>query len=707
MAKIHVLIFGGRVRCRRWTTAACLVLAALLAMSAMGNAAPANVPVERRNPEVIPGRYIVTFKPGGVAAGALTRRLSRVGGFAPSQTYEHAVRGFAARLSPRQVNDLRVAPEIASIVPDRVVRAADAVAPGDTVPTGVRRIGPRASVDAAGGSSANVAVLDSGTDLDHPDLNARHGINCVGSDPAEDDNGHGTHVAGTIGALNNGAGVTGVAPGTAVYAVKVLDTAGAGSVSQEICGLDWVTSTRSDDDPANDIAVANMSLGGTGSPVSTCSLTTDPEHLAVCRATAAGVVVVAAAGNDGWDFDHATYPDTPAAFPEVLTVTAMADTDGLPGGVGASRCVSTQADDSYLARSSFAETSAGANHVIAAPGFCIQSTTIDGGYATRTGTSMAAPHVAGAVALCIDQAGVAGRCADVSPRNVIDNLRRHGFDRRAVAQDSGFTGDPFSPLSGKYFGFLVAPPHVDVVRPEATAFSPGEYARVSPATPVEVTFSEAMDTAATEQAFSLRSTSTGVTVAGTFSWSDRTLLFTPTVTLPTQHDYEIEIGEAAADLEGNRPGGTAWSRFSTWQLQSSPPTSVTRQIGTALRGDASSLRAVDSSTYRLASTTTATKRTQWSGLVDVQGLPTKVTAVTRYSRRCMQKLSIFDHAAQRWTPLDAREVGTTQASVAAPLGGLGGEYADANRRVRVRVQCATTAGTFTSYANMLRIRFAV
>ena len=109
--------------------------------------------------------------------------------------------------------------------------------------------------------------------------------------------------------------MVGVAPGTKVYAAKVLAGDGSGTTSQVICGIDWVTSTRTDSDPSNDIAVANMSLGGSGPPVGSCATTTDPQHRALCASTAAGVSYVVAVGNDGWDFDYAAEPDTPAASP--------------------------------------------------------------------------------------------------------------------------------------------------------------------------------------------------------------------------------------------------------------------------------------------------------------------------------------------------------------------------------------------------------
>src|SRR5262245_41657911 len=168
------------------------------------------------------GKYIVTYRPAAVPAARVTAETDareRDLGFDADQRFRRAVRGFAARLSGADVRTLRSDPEVALVSPDRPVHALGTVpvAAGELVPTGVRRIGAATAAEARAASSAAVAVIDTGVDLDHPDLNVENATNCVGPGPADDDNGHGTHVAGTIAARNTGAGVIGVAPGTKVY----------------------------------------------------------------------------------------------------------------------------------------------------------------------------------------------------------------------------------------------------------------------------------------------------------------------------------------------------------------------------------------------------------------------------------------------------------------------------------------------------------
>jgi subtilisin len=418
------------------------VLAALAILPGQAMAA------QGRTAATVDGSYVVVYGGSAGDPSTETSQRERAHGFKAKLRYRHAVEGFAARLTPAQVRRLQADPEVAAVVPDRRVHASETLVPGDSAPLGVRRIGAATTTTTRGAANVNVAVIDSGVDLAHPDLHVVSGVNCVTPGAAaQDDNGHGTHVAGSIAARNNGRGVVGVAAGTRVYSVKVLDATGGGTMSQVICGIDWVTSTRTDSDPANDVRVANMSLGGVGSPVRTCADTTDPEHRAICRSTAGGVVYAVAAGNSGWDFDYAPAPDTPAAYPEVVTVSAIGDSDGRSGASGpAPSCRSGEADDRYASVSNFAATAAGRQHTLAAPGVCINSTARGGGYATMSGTSMATPHVAGALALCISDGSCTGIAASNSP----------AFVQKLVSTTAsyGFAGDPSRPVSGRYYGYL-------------------------------------------------------------------------------------------------------------------------------------------------------------------------------------------------------------------------------------------------------------
>jgi subtilisin len=422
-----------------------LVSAALLLGAASAAAATAGEPRS--------ASYIVVLRDSVRSADAETARLERVHGFRSEQVYEHALKGFAARLGERQLDQVRADPDVAFVSPDRAVQIATRVPllSGDAAPTGVRRIGAASAADAHQASTAAVAVIDTGIDLTHPDLNAVSGKNCTSkrkTATAQDDNGHGTHVAGTIAAENDGGGVVGVAPGTRLYAVKVLNASGQGTWSQVICGIDWVTQKTN----SLNIKVANMSLAGFGLADGLCgNLIGDALNRAICRSTAAGVTYAVAAGNSGQEFSTTV----PAAYPEVLTVTAMSDSDGSAGALGGNpTCRTGETDDSYASFSNFADpTDAGGQaHMIAAPGMCIASTWLGGGYRTASGTSMATPHVTGTVALCIGSGGVPGPCAGLAPSDVISRIRS---DAAASAPTlGGFLGDPDTPVSDRYFGPL-------------------------------------------------------------------------------------------------------------------------------------------------------------------------------------------------------------------------------------------------------------
>jgi subtilisin len=380
-----------------------------------------------------------------------TEALETQYGFTVSFVYTKALKGFAASLTTSQLGGLAADPAVDYVNPDMTFSAAGLtpIATGETVPVGVRRIGAATTSQTHAASGVNVAVLDTGIDLANSDLNAISGTNCIKAGrSAQDDNGHGTNVAGIIAAKNQGAGILGVAPGTTLYAVKVLGSTGSGTLSQILCGINWVTANAT----ALDIRVVNMSLTGAGQNDNNCGNSNkDAEHQAICTSTRAGITYVVAAGNSGAGF--ANY--IPAAYPEVLTATAMTDSDGIPGGSGpAPSCASGEKDDSYATYSNYGVSSTDQAHVIAAPGTCVTSDRLGGGFSTYVGTSQAAPHVAGAVALCLADGTVPGPCSGLTPAQIIARVRS---DAAASATSSnGFAGDPFHPIAGRYYGNLVS-----------------------------------------------------------------------------------------------------------------------------------------------------------------------------------------------------------------------------------------------------------
>jgi subtilisin len=436
--------------------AVAVLVVLLSSMTAL--AGPALAAERNGDDYVVPGSYIVVLDDSVQSVSRQLAEHERRNGFQARRVYRTALKGYSAKLTRAQVADLRRDPQVASVEPNRIVHAADTLASGESVPSGIARIGAAfaSTATANPASSAAVAVIDTGIDLDHPDLNvassAGHsGHNCVSPGAApNDDNGHGTHVSGTIGATNGGSGVVGVAPGTEVVPVKVLDSNGDGSWEQVICGINWVAANAA----AYGIAVANMSLGGLGTSAdnSACGPpgATTALHQAICNATGAGVRFAVAAGNDAWEFPHPTLPDVPAAYDEVVTVTAYGDSDGLAGGTAAApSCRNGEADDRYASFSNWSDNATDNAHTIAAPGVCIRSTWLGGGYDTISGTSMATPHVAGATALCVGTAAGPGPCAgDTSAASLVTKLRsKNVLD--------GFTGDPFSSIAGRFYGRTV------------------------------------------------------------------------------------------------------------------------------------------------------------------------------------------------------------------------------------------------------------
>jgi subtilisin family serine protease len=312
--------------------------------------------------------------------------------------YRHALEGYAATLPKDEVASLRRDPRVAFVTPDHTVSVLEEEVELETetnegaeifeatIPTGVSRIfaaGNKAlMIDGKDNLRANVdvAVLDTGIDYTHPDLDVEARTSCTTgtcvNNSGTDGHSHGTHVAGTIGAIDNGEGVVGVAPGARMWGVKVLSDGGSGLESWIIAGVDWVTAR------ASEIEVANMSLG--------CLCSTPALDKAITSSVEAGVVYAVAAGNNNANASSFS----PASNPNVITVSALADYDGQAGEKGSVTCQNYGLDDRKASFSNY-----GSTIEIAAPGVCTLSTVPGNKYGYKSGTSMAAPHVAGAAAL--------------------------------------------------------------------------------------------------------------------------------------------------------------------------------------------------------------------------------------------------------------------------------------------------------------------
>lgn len=378
-------------------------------------------------PEV---EVIVALEPA--AAGMAVRgsaEVARRHGVQPTRSYSRVLRGFAGSATKGEIDALRADPAVQAVYLDGILREAAT----DEVPVSVRRVGadtvPGSRIGSRTEVDVDIAILDTGV-APHPDLNIAGAVDCtkggacVAATPT-DQRGHGTHVAGTAAARDNGVGVVGTAPGARVWSVKVLGDDGSGKVSWFLNGLEWAAAH-------GDIEIANASLGGPASSVISG---------AVDRAARAGLVLVTAAGNDGVDAATAS----PANAPGALTVSAYADTDGKPGGLGArGTCdYDSATDDSMVRYSNF-----GAVVDFAAPGDCILSTSNTGGYTVKSGTSMAAPHVAGAAATYVALNDVPRTSARSS---TVHNALRHTWaagQRSRCGVSAGRSDEPVLLMGG-------------------------------------------------------------------------------------------------------------------------------------------------------------------------------------------------------------------------------------------------------------------
>jgi subtilisin len=316
------------------------------------------------------------------------------------------VRGVAATLPEAAIAALQRNPQVTSVEPDLQIFALDAYDTELDGTWGVKRVGGGSS--ATGGAGIHVAVIDSGVDCNHPELTRNGATICdAGWDfvnngsVAFDDNGHGTHVSGTIAAAKDGAHVVGVAPGVTIHPLKVLDASGSGSFSNIIAALDWI-GTYNSNHPDAPIRITSNSYGSSGNPGSLTQAAFD-------NSAAAGVLHIAAAGNSGICSGKTDTVGYPAKYASVVAVAAT---------------------DSNNARPCFSST--GPDVELSAPGVAITSTIPNAAYDTWSGTSMATPHVTGVAAL------VLAAKSTLTPSQVRSILTSSATDLGAAGRDTQY-----------------------------------------------------------------------------------------------------------------------------------------------------------------------------------------------------------------------------------------------------------------------------
>ncbi len=349
--------------------------------------------------DALTDRYIVTLEDDVATTPTEAARRAEARGAEVSYVYSSALRGYAASLPQALLSVLLADPDVAAVEPDREVRLT---ASQPDAPYGLDRIDQRAlplstSYDyTATGAGVTAYVIDTGIRVSHQDFGGRavSGFDAVDGGSAEDCNGHGTHVAGTVGGATYG-----VAKDVRLVGVRVLDCAGSGATSGVIAGVDWVTAQHAPGQPA----VANLSLGGFAS---------NALDKAVQRSIADGVSYAVAAGNgNAAGIAEDACSVSPARVPEALTVGASNSADRAASFSNYGSCVD-----------------------LFAPGVDVTSAWFDGDTSTNTisGTSMASPHVAGVAALYLQgapsasPARVASAIASASTQDVVTGPRRGG-----------------------------------------------------------------------------------------------------------------------------------------------------------------------------------------------------------------------------------------------------------------------------------------
>ena len=727
------------------------------------------------------------------------------------------VDGFAATLTKGQATALAHRAEVATVEENSQVRALNEGAQASFGVTKARVDAPSLDGDRDGSAGTYTkddlvaAVIDTGIDAAHLDLDEGKVIAFKdfvnGRSAAYDDEGHGTHVAATIAGDGDARAdglYRGVAPAAALVGLKVLAADGSGSMDAVVAAIDWAVQNKD----TYGIEAINLSLGASG-----CSDGTDATSRAVNNASAAGLVVAAAAGNEG---PGTCTIGSPGAAANALTVGAMADTSG-----------------TGFAQASFSSRGPTADGRIkpdvSAPGVAITSAAANtsNSYATYSGTSMATPFTAGVALLMLDANSA------FTPAQVKDSIRTTALDwgRGGNNRTAGSTGpdidfgtgrlDAYAALkaagapltagpatpphkllegslaatgvaadykldvadvgfpiavtmimpsisagaattpdfdlylynpagtlvaraetvdrqetisvrptatgsytlrvysysgSGGFFADVSAGLGVDTMAPSITSVSPADGATgVSGTTKVSVAFSEAMNTAAAQSAFSLVKSTDGAAVSGSFSWSGTTMTFSPSSALAAEAEYTARVSTAAKDTAGNALASEKAWKFAVAAASpavSVAPSSTTIYYGSLRSGDATRLSADDNGYYEVNSTTSGTRVADWYGRA--RGVPNaakslKVTYQGKSSASCTQYVYVYNWTTGAWVAVDGRTISTTEVGITVTLGGTLADYVSGTSGdgdVVVRVRCARSdAVNFFVSGDLMRITF--
>lgn len=647
-----------------------------------------------------------------VTAPALENLLNMVGPFQVTHRFS-VINGFAATATPAQIKLLANIPGVAQVEEDSIVHTTNASAQTSFGVTKARTDLPGLDGNADGNASLYskddlvAAVIDTGIDPNHLDLNDGKVIafkDYVGgkTDPY-DNNGHGTHVAATIagdGEAGAGGVNRGVAPGAALVGVKVLDVNGSGSMANVTAAIDWVVTNKA----TYGIEAINLSLSTSG-----CSNGSDATSQAVNNASAAGIVVVVAAGNAG--------PGTctiasPGAAQNAITVGAMADL-----GVGGFSLAN------FSSRGPTADNRIKPDVVGPGVGITSADAGTTNGYLTYSGTSMATPFVVGTALLMRDIS------AGLTPQQVKAAITSSAIDwgRGGNNTTAGSTGADIDYGAGRLDSY-------------AALASVGAALTSPPAAPAHKRFDGNLSGTGAKTDITLTITDTSFPLAAT--------LIEPSVTGPraSAPDFDLMLfapnGSQVAIAETDKRqeamsinpvagnyvlrvvsynGSGPWFVDVSAGLGTSPPlpasvllkpTSTKVLTGSLASGGPAQLAADDNAYVLVNSNKAFTRTATWqAGIADVPRNATNldITYKGKNSRNCTQKIHLWRWSDSTWVQVDSRTVGATEVLIAdlTPTGVLSNYVSGsgASGEVITRVQCKTTSGTFATSGDLLQLTY--